>query len=325
MWYKAVFALGLLFYAAHVQQETAHYGQAGADRVDKEEAKGARSTPPSSAVKRGSKNKEAEWRRKAVRLAAWLEGSNTLRRARAVQELSRLRDPAAVAPLIGVMDRLSVPNQVLVTKALGGIRDKRAYRALAVIGIKNASKQVRQAAIDTLQQLPEARGEYVKVFEHELLVEAKNYSNDCFAAMHTLLATRELHLVELIPALIELQVQLVPAGWKHEVIEAWVIPSGRGGWHGRLRSGIIPVKKPVFLKEVVETLKYLTGQDFGYDKEAWRQWWDRYGESFLKERRAKLEQAKLKATGSVREAIEGQPQRDTKLDSSQGLNKGAKD
>jgi len=303
-WSLALVASGLLVMAipaaqgpARVagQEEKPHRPSAAANQKRAARRQSAREL-------RELRRKQAQWRRTAARLASWLQGRNRLQRAQALQELERIRDPLAVAPLVKIMERLSVPNQVLVVRALGGIADKRAYRALAVIGMKSRWAEVRSAALEVLEHLPEARAEYVRVFEHELLLEAKKYFDDYLTATRILFATRELDIVELVPALIDLLVTLLPDGWRVDWAHVIILYPGGGG-SATTAWKATPVKKPVFHKEVVETLKYLTGQDFGYDQQAWRQWWSKYGGELVARRRAERERARLKAAGSVHEAF----------------------
>lgn len=231
---------------------------------------------------------EQAWYPKVRQWFNWLTGGNAQRAAEGRKQFSALKDPDAVPALVNF---------------LGGHQDS-SVRMMCVQlltqmpGMKPVEPLVRQSLYDDDHDIRIAARNALKPEQQALALEfyvpeLRNESNK--VVQRAAVAIRDMGDITVVPYLIAALVTNhtwrfeVPAGINVTVTSSSYVPSEVEmlARTGQLPYGAVVTPSPgqtqatraVTIKgdvrnaEVLEALKKITGQDFGYNKRAWEVWW----------------------------------------------------
>ncbi len=246
--------------------------------------------------------KRREWMKQMAEAKRLATSGNQVAREGVKQLLRSVEDPIALDAVLRYFIRDERPwIRELGCLALGQIADPRAGQRLVELVLEDESEQVRWAAIDALKE----RDDPAAV--RKLIGSLRSSRND--VVRWAALALAELEARSAVPGLID---ALVTDHWV--VVQRPGLSAGAGGMIGGLpvttsaaagKDGTLTLQGPAGLApivayptgtgggfstggrsalrvrvrnpEVLEALKKLTGEDFGYDEKAWKQWYKRRG------------------------------------------------
>lgn len=236
-----------------------------------------------------------EWRPKIRLWLGWITGRDAGKRADAIVKFRELRDPDAVPAIADfLMSNTNVEVRRLAVQTLAQIDGQAPVPALVRIALVDADQSLQVSAFGTMNA--EQRTSAVPLIERAL----RDESNLIVRRAAILLG--KCGVRQSVPALID----ALTTSHKMRVPQA---PAYSGGFNrdgsmsgsrsalppdvelalraGQLPNGVIidnsnartpPVKwitvrVPLNNTESLEALRSLAHQDFGYDKRAWRLWW----------------------------------------------------
>lgn len=236
-----------------------------------------------------------EWRPKIRLWLGWLTGRDNARRADAVVKFRGLRDPDAIPAITDFLLGDANPElRRLAVQTLAQMEGTVAVPALARVALSDADPSLQSSAFQTLSE--EQRAAAVPFFQRAL----RDESNLIVRRAALLLGRSGIR--QAIPTLIEALATShkirVPQG------PAYAASFNRNGSTGGSGSGLPPeieaamragqlpygvvidnsgtpappvkwvtVRVPLANAEALDALRTLTKQNFGYDKRAWRLWW----------------------------------------------------
>lgn len=236
-----------------------------------------------------------QWRPKIRLWLGWLTGRDPQRRAEAVFRFRELRDPDAIPAIVdNLLEHANVEIRRVAVQTLAQIEGMAAVPALARVALADRDPELQNTAFSTLSA--EQRIVAVPFFERGL----RDESNLVVRRAATLLGRSGVRsaIPSLIEALATSHKIRVPQG------PAYAAGFNRDGSVGgssnllppdveqALRAGQLPygvgidnsnsppppvkwvtVRHTLPNPEVLDALRALTQQDFGFDKRAWRLWW----------------------------------------------------
>lgn len=212
---------------------------------------------------------EKEWKRKLKVWRGWLEGP---RAAEAIDEINRIGDPYAARALTELLatDKIEKCRKMYVD-ALARIDVPAAWRSLCERAISDPVEEVRLTCLDYLTERP------VTAFTEYFVTRLHDKEN--VVVNRAALALGRLHdrkaLVPLIEALRTSHIHVVAPAQQGTT-------TGFGGFSGGATnnfggsfgsSGPKVVKLEYKNVDVLQALVNLTGQNFDYDKDAWKAWY----------------------------------------------------
>jgi hypothetical protein len=236
-----------------------------------------------------------EWRPKVRLWIGWLTGRDAARRADAMVKFRELRDPDAIPALVDfLLGDANADLRRLAVQTLAQMEGTVAVPALARVALSDADHSLQSSAFQSLSD--EQRAAAVPFFQRAL----RDESNLIVRRAAILLGRCGIR--QAIPALIDALATShkirVPQG------PAYAASFNRNGSmagsgsvlppeiEAAMRAGQLPygvvinnsnapaapvkwvtVRIPLQNVETLEALRTLTQQDFGYDKRAWRLWW----------------------------------------------------
>jgi len=235
---------------------------------------------------------EKSWFKRVYVLKRWLQGTDDQRRIAACQELEAIDDPHAVPALVkSFKDDPNEPVRLLLVKVLAKLKGEKAFEALVEQSLLDVSETVRQSALDAIP--PDAKPVAIPYYANAL----KNPLN--YVVLRAAVALRNIGDVQVVPNLIDALV--TTHRYRVRVAEQDGVSIGLAPGtmvlppevEAMLRTGQLPYgfhyidgspPPPVRIRtvtikhdhknvEVLETLRQLTGQDYGYDERTWRLWW----------------------------------------------------
>lgn len=207
------------------------------------------------------------------------------------ENILKIRDPLAIPALTGVLSSGNKASRLVLIESLAQFADDDATMNLVVMSVLDPSKQVRRAAAQEL-----ARRDDPRVVER---LRDALYSEEEGILRHSAAALGVLHAIEVVPNLIEQLSTEVPGIVRHS--RAVYLGDIYGTFGGRARivhggnlvgysPGTIGVLGPgswvgtatyyeqtmvsVYRTEVQEALIAITGENFGFDRRKWIDWWD---------------------------------------------------
>ncbi|RMG32472.1 MAG: hypothetical protein D6725_17570 [Planctomycetota bacterium] len=248
--------------------------------------------------------KRQEWFRKVRLWSGWLTGASNARRLAAVENFRELRDPDALPALVRFLAASpDVRLRRVFVQTVKRLPAEAVPALLVNVSLVDADRTTRSQALQAVLQLPPpARG----IAEQGYIAALRHPSNAVVRRAAAALA--ELQSRTAIPALIEALIteHAYPVRVPGSDTPSYSF-SPSGGFANpyavplppeidlALRAGQLPfgvyVQKQVFPgspeaktrvvtvvrsvknPSVREALQKLTGQDYGYDEQAWRQWW----------------------------------------------------
>ena len=228
----------------------------------------------------------------------WATGRNPERASAGLAKLDELDDPDAVPALVNFLgDHRDTQVRLLCVRLLGRLPGPKPVEPLVKKSLRDNEKDVRIAARNAI-----GRSQYELALQH-YVPELQNESNT--VVQRAAVAIRDIGDMTVVPYLIPALV--TSHRWKVEVPAAPSVAIGRtldgqfglgqSSWlppevEGLARTGQLPygavvvpnglepritrtvtIKGDVKNSAVLEALKKITGQDFGYNKRAWETWW----------------------------------------------------
>ena len=251
--------------------------------------------------------RQKEWQKKIEQmdreaLAGWFMGDE----AQAAQkEIAAIRDPAAVGPLATVfLVQKDANKRLMAVKALGAIGGDEAALDLYKVWLHDDNRDVQAAArapLAGLQQSPKVAAALSTVM-HGSDEQARNLTATLLADAGPTASGASGSILTLINSLVTQEVRVI----RHEPTQsqrAWIMDGIQQSYVaaltpvvaeesvgftptvGTLQTGMMldvkatiepwseRVSQVVAHPEVLDSLRRLTGQDFGYDLGAWRTWY----------------------------------------------------
>ena len=217
-------------------------------------------------------------------------------RREGLRQLAAIRDPLALQPLIRVLGGSPLPQvRIALAEHLGRFARDDAVLQLTVMCLTDPDAAVRAAAVAQLSHQDDPR-------LMELLRGALHSRHEAFV-LFAAEAVRALERLEAADALIDALVATGAPGvagvkatraflgrwkttWKYSIrpqtAPGAALPAETGladatRWLHRARPGTAEphvVEPSVFRTAVLEALRALTNEDFGFDQRRWRQWWN---------------------------------------------------
>lgn len=235
---------------------------------------------------------QAQWYRRARAFKSALETGQPKSVADAQQRVLEIRDPLAIQPLTEVLTTGDASCRSALVQVLAGFREDEATMNLGIVGLFDAAPEIRGLAVGELARRQDQR--IARQYREAL----RGGSDGLVLRAATALGT--LRDRDAAPDLIDaLTAQR----------ERWVeVPMRRylGGWPlvfdgvtiSEVGPGVRVVTRPdlvwcqhyavvdvdvvnrsvyrevtIYRTEVLEALKQITGENFGFDREAWTRWW----------------------------------------------------
>ena len=236
-----------------------------------------------------------EWRPKIRLWLGWITGRDATRRADAIVKFRELRDPDAVPAIVDfLLGESNTEVRHLAVQTLAQIDGQPPVPALVRVALSDTDPSLQSGAFGTLTA--EQRAAAVPIIERAL----RDESNLIVRRAAILLS--KCGVRQSIPSLID----ALATSHKIRVPQGPTFAAGfnRDGSQGKTSSGLPPdieaamragqlpygvvidnsnvrappvkwvtVRVPLQNSEVLEALRTLARQDFGYDKRAWRLWW----------------------------------------------------
>lgn len=236
-----------------------------------------------------------EWRPKIRLWLGWITGRDAPRRADAISKFRELRDPDAVPAIADfLLGDTNIDVRHLAVQTLAQIDGQPPVPALVRIALTDSEPSLQSGAFSALTA--EQRAAAVPIIERAL----RDESNLIVRRAAILLGKCGVRqaIPSLIDALATSHKMRVPQG------PAFAVGFNRDGSQGNSGSGLPPdveaalrtgqlpygvvidnsnvrappvkwvtVRVPLQNAEALDALRMLSQQDFGYDKRAWRLWW----------------------------------------------------
>ena len=178
---------------------------------------------------------------------------------------------AVKALIVGLRGESSPGVRLLFVEVLAKIDAPEAERALAIAAIDDASEEVRLTCLDYLKT--KKRPDVVAYFVSKLSSKKSNNATVNLAGI----ALREMKDQSSIGPLIDALVtthkfQIAPGGGEGSISPTF--GSGPGGGGGGLLVGGRPriIYRSIANQAVLDALSAITGQNFSWDKSAWKAW-----------------------------------------------------
>lgn len=236
-----------------------------------------------------------EWRPKIRLWLGWITGRDAPKRADAIVKFRELHDPDAVPALVDfLLGDANVEVRRLAVQTLAQIDGQAPVPALVRVALGDADQSLQSSAFGVLSD--EQRAAAVPIIERAL----RDESNLIVRRAAILLGKCGVRqaIPSLIDALATSHKMRVPQG------PAYAVGFNRDGSQGSTSSGLPPdveaalrtgqlpygviidnsnvrappvkwvtVRVPLQNAEALDALRTLSHQDFGYNKRAWRLWW----------------------------------------------------
>jgi len=213
-------------------------------------------------------NAQQEWFQNIKRWRGWL-GTDRDKQAR--ENFNNIADPMAVkALLLNLRDDASLPARLIYIDALAKINTLEAARGLAIASIEDSDEEVRLTCLDRLQS--EKRPEIVAYYVGKLRDKDNPVINLAGVALGRM--NDPSAVGPLIDAVVTThKFKIVNPGGDNSMSTSF--GKGPGGGGGGLAMGGGPkiVSKQFANQTVLEALTAITGQNFGFDKAAWKRWY----------------------------------------------------
>jgi hypothetical protein len=254
-----------------------------------------------AAAKRLRQEVTAGWYRRVEAIASrYLRQADPARRKEGRERLAAVRDPLALLPLIRVLGPDAEPHvRAALAEHLGRFAGDDAAMQLLIMCLSDPSAQVRDAAAEQLDLRGDERP--IRLLAGALAAGYEPFMDHAAAALQrmgrfeavgalidALVAPRgasKLDLQKATRAYLDvlrrrLAWQIAPQGAPGAVLPqiaalrpatGWIRPSDRRGPEEPTPPA---TTLKLFRTNVLEVLRALTGQDFGFDQRRWRRWWN---------------------------------------------------
>lgn len=240
---------------------------------------------------------ERAWFKKVRLWYGWLDSDRPERQREAQAQLKAIRDPEAVPAVVRTFrDERREAYRLLMIDILAQIESAGVVTPLVQLALREELQIVREAAVAALRRAPQGPKLALPILLRALKNEANVIVNRAAAALGQLgdesavpqlieaLVTRHRYVVNLPENL----VGFTPDGQPIQAIDPSILPPDLAGMMatGQLPHGVrieyghgaqprtrrVVVQKEHQNQSVLSSLMLLTGQNFGYDEGAWRNW-----------------------------------------------------
>lgn len=219
----------------------------------------------------------AEWFPKVRQWLVWMGGSNPQLAAEALANFKSLHDPDALPAVVNFcLSSGDNSMRMMGVKLLGQMPGPKPVEPLVRLSIYDSEHDIRIAARGAIQ--PEQRRRAQDLYVHELYVESNR------AVRRAAAGIREVGDMSAVPALV----------WALTTRHCGLTQGSFRMANGERVPSYVPAdmapdpripfsisscsrKEWVANPEVLDALKKITGQDFGFDKRAWAAWWRTQG------------------------------------------------
>jgi hypothetical protein len=223
--------------------------------------------------KRKQEAAQQEWMQKLKRWRGWLGGD---RQQQACENIRTIHDPMAVKGLaMGLRNDSAPPARLLYIEALAKIDTPEAAKALAIASISDPVEEVRLTCLDRLQD--KKRPEVVAYYVGKLKDKDNPVVN--LAAIGLGRMKDPSAIGPLIDALVTVhKFKIVKPGGDNAMGGTFGTgPRGSGAPSGGIGmsagGGPTIVRQSISNQAVLDALVALTGQNFNFDKQAWKYWY----------------------------------------------------
>jgi len=216
------------------------------------------------------KEVSSDWKKDLQKIRSSL-GDPAIRR-----KVEGITDPAAVKPLDDLLKKESDPKiRMILIRALSSIGTPEAVRDIAYYAMNDPVEDVRQICLDHIKRHPDMipqAGAYFSTFLNNqnsdgTFVNPPDKINQAASAIRTIGDTGQIG--NLITALVSQHKETIVIGPGERTNVGFGGGGGTGFSQGQSKQEII---KPSQNPEVLEALRRLSGENFGYDQAAWRRW-----------------------------------------------------
>jgi hypothetical protein len=214
---------------------------------------------------------QQDWFQKLKRWRAWLDDD---RHREAAENITAIRDPMAVKALAIALHDDAVPAaRLLYIEALGTIDAPEAARTLAIASIDDPVEEVRLSCLDQLEK--GKRPDVVSYFVGKL----KDKNNDVVNRAGFCLGRMKdpSSIGPLIDALVTVhKFKIVKQGGDNATSSTFGKGPGGSGAPGGMGFGAgggpTIMRRALSNQPVLDALVAITGQNFNFDKQAWKAW-----------------------------------------------------
>jgi hypothetical protein len=213
---------------------------------------------------------EADWRQKVSRWRGWLDGS---RAAQGATNLRAIDDPMAIAALADRLVKkpdLRMDARLIYVEVLSRINTHEARGPLAACAMDDPVEEVRLSCLD---ELVKQKDDGVTAYFVGRMRNKHASNADINRAGVALGRIKDPNCVDtLIESLVTRHFEVVqPAGGPGAMTTTFNKNGGGGGMGMNQKPKLIP--HDLQNADVLNALKAITGEDFGYDQRAWATWY----------------------------------------------------
>ena len=215
---------------------------------------------------------EGEWVRPVKTYAKWLQDPKKYEQAR--RKLLEIKDPAAAPALASAMQKEPNPElRGVLVECLGRLPDGRGLLALVDGALFDEDTEVRLTCLDYLKMAPHKEGlvvKFIDALKHKD-VDIIRRAGEALGVLGDAAAVDPL-----IDALIVVRTETVQAPTNdYNMTFGNLNNNPLGGSGGAFGMGKLPTRKVAYevrIDECLKALETITGQNFGYNIEAWKAW-----------------------------------------------------
>ncbi|MBI5765591.1 MAG: HEAT repeat domain-containing protein [Planctomycetes bacterium] len=207
-------------------------------------------------------------------------------------QIMGIRDPFAIGPLAEVLSRGDVPTRQLLVEALARFEQDEAVMNLIVLALLDPDAGVRASAGDALAARKDLRiadavrramySEREGTIRHAAVALGRLKAMEAVPDLVSMLSTERVGVERVSDAIYLDSIIYVfgrPVGYSYGGSYLIYQPNGIGCMGPGALVGAVDhyevAIKSVYRTEVQEALIAITGQNFGFDRDAWMDWWDK--------------------------------------------------
>jgi hypothetical protein len=219
--------------------------------------------------KRKNETAQKEWFQKVKLWRGWL---GTDREEKAFENFYAIEDAAAVKPLtIWLREEQNPQIRLQIIDVLAKIDSSSAAMELAATAIEDGDREVRLTCLERLQAKP--RPKVVDYFVGKLNDKNNDVVNLAGFALGQMKSPASVSAL-IDHVVTEHKYKIPKAGGDNSTSASFGGRSGSAGSGGMTVGGGPTIeRKLISNQDVLNALTAITGQDFGFDKQAWRKWY----------------------------------------------------
>ncbi|MCK4342580.1 MAG: hypothetical protein KAY37_12750 [Phycisphaerae bacterium] len=221
----------------------------------------------------------------------FLDSSRTDRMEEGRARIRRINDPLAIEPLTDLLGHGTIKDRELLVEMLSGFDEDAATMNLTILALLDSSNTIRRRVVVELVRRndPRVETQFWKALhsDNNLILARAAYalgqlnSKAVVPDLIDLLRAQEMRWVEIPVRLYfqvmtnEFRINVRPRG-NHSVSMPPTTINGKpiiGAWYWELANVWRYRHVTVYRTEVLEALRCITGQDFGFEREEWLNWY----------------------------------------------------